>query len=248
MTLWGVIALACWGFAVLSANVSGLLPSSVLAGLHASRLDGGTVNQLRSQVSSLELETQRMRRENNLLVQRFTMAELASGEVTRRVGALESSVPQLFEREAKGPRIDQSMTGSIMGGPVLSFETEGGSVSVRQRPLMPIDDGMPDAVAVPGRQPTSPVADPGAFGLALGFPIEPEDAEAQWQSLTARVGTLLLGLGPLLAPVDASAGRQIVAGPLAGRGEAEDLCGRMDRVGIPCEPVPFTGEALPPLN
>ena len=245
VTLWGVVALSCWGFAVLAANVSSLVPSSVLAGLHASRLDGGTVNQLRSQVSGLEQETERMRRENDLLLQRFTVAEMASGDVTRRVGALEVSVPQLLERVATAPRIDPSMTGSVTGGPVLSFDAEGGSVSVQQRPLIPMDDSRPDVAAVAAAR-SGPVADPQAFGLALGFPVDLGDAEAEWQSLTARVGTLLLGLGPLVAPADASAGQQIIAGPLASRGEAEQLCDRMDRVGIPCVPVAFTGEALPP--
>jgi len=232
---------------VLAANLSGLVPASVLGALHASRLEGGTINQLRAQVAEIELESQRMRRENNLLLQRFTLAEQASGEVTRRVGALEVSVPQLLDRDLSG-RIDRSMTGSIGEGEVLSFETEGGSVSVQQRPLVPVRVPLPVGHGPTEGQAADVAADPDAFGLALGFPVEPGDAEAQWQSLTAKVGTQLIGLAPLLSPVDGSEGQQIVAGPLRSRSEAEEYCSRMDRVGIPCEPAPFIGQLLPLLN
>lgn len=248
VTLWGIVALACWAFAVLSANVSGLVPAGALGALHASRLEGATVNQLRAQVAALELDAQRLRRENNLLLQRFSMAEQASGEVARRVGALEVSIPQLSDAAAaaQGPRIDQTLTGAIGAGAVLSFDAEGGSVSVQHKPMDAVQPGLrPAANAAPE---TVARADPNAFGLALAFPVESEDAEAQWQSLTARVGTLLIGLAPLLAPVEGSSGQQIVAGPLASRSEAEELCARMDRVGIPCEPAPYTGNSLPLLN
>lgn len=248
VTLWGIVALACWGVAVFSANLSGLIPASVLGALHASRLEGGTVNQLRSQVTELELEAQRMRQESKQLLQRFTLAERASGEVTRRVGAIEATVPTLLDQGSDGPGLDRSMTGSIGAGEVLSFEAEGGSVSVQQRPLVPVQAVPPPAFGLAERGAAAAVADPDAYGLALGFPVEPEDAQAQWQGLQAKVGTLLLGLAPLLAPIEGSSGRQIVAGPLSTRPEAEELCDRMDRVGIPCEPKPFVGEVLQLLN
>lgn len=248
VTLWGIVALACWGMAVLSANLAGLIPTNVLGALHASRLEGGTVNQLRAQVTALEIEAQRMRQENTQLLQRFTLAERASGEVTRRVGALEITVPQWLDRDAAGPQIDRSITGSIGEGEVLSFETEGGSVSVQQKPLVPSQQALRERSDLEEGLYGVPVADSNAFGLALGFPVEPADAEAQWQSLTAKVGTLLIGMAPLLAPVDGSTGRQIIAGPLASRSEAEELCSRIDRVGIPCLSASYAGEALPLLN
>ena len=42
--------------------------------------------------------------------------------------------------------------------------------------------------------------------------------------------------------------KMIVAGPVTDRAQAEQLCVRMDRVGIPCKPTPFQGEPLPLLN
>lgn len=215
--------------------------------MHASRFDGATVNQLRSRMSDLELEAQQVRRENNMLLQRFTMAEQANGEVTRRIGALEIAVPQLLDRAAVRPQIDRTMTGAIGEGQVLRFDADGGSVSVQQKPLLPGQRVTPEIAAAQDEAPAAG-ANPDAFGLALGFPVSPEDAEAEWQSLTARVGTLLIGMAPLLAAVGNSDGRQIVAGPLASRIEAEDLCARMDRVGIPCAPATYVGESLPLLN
>ncbi len=242
--MWGIIALCCWGGAVLLANVSAIVPSIVFAGLHASRLDGATVAQLRVQVATLGDEAKRMRAENNLLLQRFDRAEETNKDAVRRIGALEVSMPNAMETRtgSTNPGIDRMPTASI-GGNAISFDAEGGSVSVVRKPLLrdaPAVEQMPAAVG--------PTADSSAFGLALGFPIAPDDAEAQWQSLAAKVGTLLLGLAPLLQDVDGGDSKMIVAGPVTDRAQAEQLCVRMDRVGIPCEPKPFQGEPLPLLN
>lgn len=244
VTMWGIVALCCWGGAVLLANVSAIVPSGVFSALHASRLDGSTVAQLRTQVATLGEEAKRMRAENNLLLQRFDRAEESNKEAVRRIGALEVSMPNAIETRSgsAGPGIDRMPTASI-GENAISFDAQGGSVSVVRKPLVqdaPPVEQMPDAVA--------PVTDASAFGLALGFPIAPDDAEAQWQSLAAKVGTLLLGLAPLLQDVDGEEGKIIVAGPVTDRAQAEQLCIRMDRVGIPCEPKPFQGEPLPLLN
>ena len=243
VTIWGVVALVCWGFAVLAANASGLVPASAFAALHASRLDGGTLNQVRMQVADLQAEAVRMRRENNLLLQRFDLAEQGRSEVTRRVGALEVSVPQIIERLPGAMSIDSSVTASILEGNQQTFDAEGGSVTVEQRPLVAI---RPQAAA-PAKAKPAPVSSD-TIGIAVGFPVATEDAEAQWQALLAKVGTLLLGLWPVLAETEDGSGRLVVAGPLPSRAQASELCGRMSQVGIPCEIVPFVGEPLPLLN
>lgn len=244
VTLWGIVALCCWGGAVLLANVSAVIPSSVFSALHASRLEGSTVAQLRTQVATLGEEAKRMRAENNLLLQRFDRAEESAKEAVRRIGALEVSMPNAIEARsgAAGPGIDRMPTASI-GENAISFDAQGGSVSVVRKPLV---QGATTAARIP--EVVAPAGDSSAFGLALGFPIAPDDAEAQWQSLAAKVGTLLLGLAPLLQDVDGQEGKIIVAGPVTDRAQAEQLCIRMDRVGIPCEPKPFQGEPLPLLN
>lgn len=258
ITVWGMITLGIWAVAVLGANISGVVPQGVFAALHASRLDGGTLNQLRGQVATLEQEASRMRRENNQLLQRFTMNEDAAGAVTRRVGALEVSVPKLLEerRVAAAPpqALDPTATGSIGAGKVVTFEVEGGSVAVQQKPMsqsgeprfsvVPLGDDIPAAIP---RLATLDPAQP-ALGVALGFPVSATDAEASWQDLLARAGDALGGLTPLLSPPDAAGARRIIAGPAADQSAAQELCSRLDAVGTPCEPAPFTGDPMPLLN
>lgn len=261
VTLWGIITLSIWAVAVLGANVSGILPSGVYGALHASRLDGGTINQLRSQVASLEQEATRMRRENDQLLQRFTMSEEESGAVTRRVGALEMSLPKLLEQQrtlvSQGPAIDTTTTGSIgtaTPGKIVTFEADGGTVAVQQKPLF--EDGTPHLSLVPldgtqpaGLQQMAAVDTNGAFtGVALGFPIAEGDAEPEWQELLAQAGDVLGGLSPVLSPADSSGMHRIVAGPLADHAAALSVCERLDTVGTPCEVARFDGEPIPLLN
>ena len=245
VTFWAIAALAAWAIAVMLANVSGLVPASVYGALHASRLETGTLNQIRNEVADLQREADRLKRENGLLLQRFDLAERARSDVTRRVGALEVSVPQIIERLPERIAIDNSVTASVGGGKSMSFDAEGGSVRVEQKPLLPVRRGtLADNV-----DPAFPLQSLGdSFGVALGFPVKPVDTQAQWQNLLANVGTLLIGLWPIAVDVDGTDGQMIVAGPIATRTDAELLCDRMGKVGIPCEPVPFEGDPLPLLN
>lgn len=249
MTLWGIIALSVWAAAVLLANISGLFPASVLSGLHASRLGGGTVNQLRVQVAEIAAENDRMKRENNLLLQRFDMEQEARSEVTRRVGALEISLPHIVERIPESAAIDNSVTASIGGGKPMTFEADGGTVTVEQKPLMAFQPKVEETVEQEAEiQRVVIVPDGSSMGVALGFPIAAEDGEVQWQSMMGKVGTLLIGLEPVLSDVEGSDGKILVAGPFETKAQAAQLCGRLDKVGIPCEPTPFKGEPLPMLN
>jgi hypothetical protein len=247
VTLWAVIALCCWTAAVALVNISALIPADVLGALHASRLDGGTVNQLRERVAAIQSESDRLRRENNLLLQRLARAEEARGEVARRVGALETSLPRLAERVPETATIDNSATASIAEGTAMTFAAEGGSVSVTHKPLMAIEGGAAAAAAIRVIEPEGEVLlDGSQFGVALGFPVA--ESDLLWQDLTAKVGTLLVGLWPVTADAEAGDGRIVIAGPLPSETQAAELCDRLDRVGIPCEPVPFKGEPLPMLN
>ena len=242
VTLWGVVALICWGVAVLAGNLSPLLPSSFLASLHSPRLEGGSLLQLRSEVAAVAEETLALRRQGDRLEQRLLLAEQARGEVTRRVGALEVSLPALLESVPEAPVVDLSTTASINATPPETFAAEGGSVSIIRKPLAAIQP-RPEPVTPP----PPATADPDAFAVALGDPVLPAEAEAEWLALEARIGTLLLGLGPLLAP-DQDGMARLVAGPLASQALAAAVCDRSSRVGIPCETVSFVGEPLPLLN
>jgi hypothetical protein len=248
ITFWGVFALMTWTLAVLAANVSAFIPDGILGGLHASRLDGGSFNQLRGQVAELESEAARLRRENTVLLQRFSLNEQASGEVMRRVGALELTIPQVLDAlNTLSPGIDSGTTASTGTTPPTSFDVEGGSVSFTTTPMAAVE--APAATNQPMPEAITPLApDSSAFGIALGPPIDADEGETAWRSMSDKVGTLLLGMGPLLANVEGSAGKRLVAGPLASEAEARQLCGHMAKVGIACASVPFIGTPLPLLN
>src|SRR3569623_2182367 len=135
VTFWGVFALVVWGVAVLGANLSALIPDSVLGGLHASRLGGATLNQLRGQVDALATQAALLKQENTVLVQRFMVNEQASGEVTRRVGALELPVPKILETLNNSSGVDQSAVTASTGTTAKPFDTDGGSVSYTTTPM-----------------------------------------------------------------------------------------------------------------
>ena len=86
----------------------------------------------------------------------------------------------------------------------------------------------------------------GASDIPLG-PMN-DEAEAAWQETLSQVGTLLVGLTPVLSHNEGSSGLRLVAGPLPDKAAAVDLCSKLDAVGIPCEPVPYAGTPVPLLN
>lgn len=257
--MWGIVALVMGALAILTGSISGLVPDNVLAGLHASRLQGANINQMRTEISNIEDEQARLRDSNSQLSARFGMAEQNAGAVTRRVGALEISVPKLLEAIPPGSDIDRSITTGAIGTPqtpagkTVTFDAEGGSVSVTQKPL-PMD-AVPPATAIvaptqsipamPSQAVPVATADPSAFGVALGEPVLATAARAQWANLEGKVGTLLLGLAPLLTNDPSTAGTRLVAGPVNSLAQAQSLCGNFDRVGISCTPLPFIGTPLP---
>ena len=227
-----------------------MIPDAVFGGLHASRLGGATLNQLRGEVDALTSQAAELRQENTVLVQRFMVNEQSNGEVTRRLGALELTVPKILESLNNGTAIDQSAITASTGSAAKSYDADGGSVSVMTSPL-PGASG-PRAVtkeqAMPKPLAADVTPDPASFGVALGPPIDADEATAAWQAMTGKVGTLLLGLGPILGHVEGGSGRRLVAGPVASEADAQELCGRMAKVGIACQTVPFIGDPMAPRN
>lgn len=244
MTRWAFAALAIWAVAILGGNIAGLLPESVFAGLHASRLDGANVNQLRTQLAAVEADAARLELENNVLVQRFRLNEQQSNDMTRRVGALELSIPKLLEAVPYDAGIDRSNLTAAIPTETTTFEADGGLVAVTHSPMAASSPVASLMQPLPSPL-TASAESPGTFGIALGPPIAPEGAGVAWQSLNSRIGTLLLGLNPLIADAEGNAGKRMVAGPLATEQEASQLCGRIAKVGIACATVGYVGDALP---
>jgi hypothetical protein len=245
LTFWGLLALICWAIAVFSANVSAMLPPGLLGGLHTSRLDGGTLNQLRSDVAALETESARLRQENTVLLQRFMLSDEAAGAMTRRVGAIELSLPRLIEAANSGAAVDRGAVTAGIGATPQTMEVPGGSVSVVRTPFSSeAASAEAPAQAMPPALALAATPDSSAFGIALGPPIVADEGPVAWAGMNARVGTLLIGLAPLLAHVEGGPGRRLVAGPIRTEAEARQVCGQMAKVGIACATVAFVGEPL----
>jgi hypothetical protein len=243
VTTWGVVALVCASIAVMGSNVSALLPHDVLANLHKTRIEGASLEHLRSQMADLREETQRLKRDNGLLAARFALDEQEGNEVIRRVGALEETLPRLLESPASAPAIDRASVTATIDQPAPQLHAAiGGSVSVQQQPLIAPAPEQP----LPARLETARAIPPSrvSYGIALGPPITAEQAPATWRDLSMQLGPLLFGLGPLLADETGSDGKRIVAGPLTQLSEASALCARLERLSVPCLPIPFTGAAL----
>lgn len=246
VTTWGMVALVCAGLAVFSANVSALVPQSVMAGLHKSRIEGFSLVQLRQDVSELRTEAARLRQQNQIFNTRFSLQEQAGSEVTRRVGALEVSVPLLIESLPASSGIDRSTFTASIGAPAgQTFEAEGGSVLVRQVPLpqaaAPFDASQPLPAAI-ALAPTSVPSQ--GYGIAIGPGFAAGSADAQWLDLKVKAGSVLGELTPLLADGNSPGQKRIVLGPFEQMAEARDVCQRLEMLDIACLPTDYIGTAL----
>ena len=237
-----------WGIAVMGANVSALLPQGILAGLHKTRLEGASLDQLRMQVADLREEQIRLKRENSVLSARFALDEQHGNEITRRVGALEVSLPQLLESLPDGANIDRSnVTAAIGKDPGVAYEADGGSVVVHQRPMAEVQAPTPADQPLPAlAEQVAAIAPPNQsdYGIALGPAIALAQAPEAWRDLTMKLGPLLFGLDPLLVEEANSGNQRIVVGPIHQLSEASALCARLERLSVSCLPMPFTGAPL----
>ncbi|ODT69689.1 MAG: hypothetical protein ABS75_15570 [Pelagibacterium sp. SCN 63-23] len=249
VTLWGIVALVAAGLAVFGSNISALVPNSILGGLHQPRIAGASIETLRQQVADLRDETTRLTRDNQVLLSRFAVQEKSGGDITRRVGALEASVPNLLEALPDAALVDRSsVTASIGPNETLIFEAEGGSVAVRQSALPQaapaLDQAIPPLPAPIAPQQTAALPDEKAYGIAVGAAVPFEETTALWDDLTLKLGPLLFGLAPLLIDEANGDDKRILVGPIADLDEARALCQRFERISIACLPMPYSGTPL----
>ncbi len=136
LTFWGVSALIAVGIAVISGSVSTFIPDGFFGGLHANRVQGGTFNQLRSQIAQLQTEQNILLQRANEMRAQFSLSERDRSAVNQRVGALETSIPMLLEIVPERMDIDRlSITASIGDNEDEEFIAEGGSVEISRTPL-----------------------------------------------------------------------------------------------------------------
>ena len=111
----------------MTANVSAVIPDSVFAALHATRLGGATVNEMHSELTNVEDAQARFRATASELVSRLDTSERDSTIVRQRIAALEVSVPQLTEalNTRRPAGIDPSLVTGSIDAPAQSFGKPG---------------------------------------------------------------------------------------------------------------------------
>jgi hypothetical protein len=249
VTFWGVGALIACGLAVLGAGASAILPGGLLAGLHTPLVQTANIGQLQAQIADLQAGANVLKADNVLLMQRVALNEQQKTDITKRLGALEVSMPRLIEAVNTPAPVDAGIvTGSTTTSPPIVQAADGGTVSYTTSPLAPGAANASAAAIQPMPSALVPAAsNASAYGLALGPPILDTEGPDAWKSMTDRAGTLMVGLTPLLAAIEGVPGRRLVAGPLATEADARELCGSFARLGIACSSVPFIGQSLPPM-
>jgi len=224
-----------------------LIPGSWLEGLHASRFAGAAMADLRTEIADLQDQSVTLKQQDSGVLQRLALNEQDQHDVTQRLGALELTVPRLQEAVNALPAgVDQAtITGDITGAPQTRTQAaDGGTVTVSTSPLSTGPANTTGAQQAMPRALDPPVEAQGTFGIALGSPLDEVDGPAQWRAISDKAGTLLLGLTPLLGPIDGSAQRRLVVGPLPTEAAARELCGSFAQLGVACLTAPYTGLAL----
>lgn len=241
VTFWGLAALACGVVAVLSANVSALIPESTFLRLHISRLEGGSITELRQKLADISADAARMRQDTRQAQSRLSLSENGSSDIARRVGALEVALPALLEAIPAGANLDRSiLTSSIADEPERqTIAAVGGAVSVKQTPL-DVSAGA-GATQVALAQPIPEVIPAAQFGVAIGRAISSNQAKATWGDLTVKLGSALSGLTPVMNGGTVKSDGHLIAGPLAEIKDATALCKRLEAVAVACLPVPYIG-------
>lgn len=246
-TFWGIFALVAWGAALVGAGASAVLPPGLLSGLHTPLVQSGNPGQLQAKVADLDARLASVKADNSALMDRVALSDQQRTDITRRLGALEATMPRVIEAVNTPARVDQSViTGDISGTSSMVASAEGGTVAYSITPLTPnatapanaASQAMPSALV-------APAPNASAFAVALGPPIITTEGPAAWRSFGDKAGTLLIGLSPLLAPLEGAPGKRLIAGPLPSEAAARELCGSFAKLGISCSSAAFIGDQLP---
>lgn len=258
------------GLAVISGVLAFVLPPNLTAILHAERGGSVNNAQLLAQLEQMRTDQDRIIQENDQLRTRIAELERQRGQVAERVGALETAIPMLLEAVPPDADIDRSLVTSAIGSdtPQQTYDVDGGSVSIVRRPLFSIEQNevqpLPAQVSdvPPVPEPEAPADEPNVpamqavppanavvatdFGVALGKDLGPIDAvvpmeaEQAWQDVLNKAGMLMIGLEPAISDPDGTGRARVVAGPITDYASAENICARVNLMGISCNPVRYS--------
>lgn len=263
--IWGFIAVGVVTSMVLLSSIANFVPSKFLNSLRETRQNSGTINQLQAELTSIRLEFATLKRANSIAGTRLTLGEESNSKFSRRVRALESSIPMLMEALPADATIDRSLiTASINEANGEEIIKSDDKVTIVQSSLFdnrPISDAAPETLQQALPEAVDDVAAPtmetkaneapmvevssSEFGLIIGPTVSMKDAPLVWERYKADVGTLLIGLEPKMLPINNDSNEwRIIAGPIADISEAISLCLQISRVGVTCEASGFGGVEL----
>ncbi|TDQ66278.1 hypothetical protein ATL17_0270 [Maritalea mobilis] len=114
MRLWGLVAIASLTTMLVFSSASLLLPQGWSNMLKETPNNLGTIAQVQSELRAMRIEFAAMKRESNVADSRLTLGEESNSFVSKRVRALEASIPILLEALPPGAQLDKSLiTASI---------------------------------------------------------------------------------------------------------------------------------------
>lgn len=236
IAIWGVAALICGAIAIVSANISAIIPESALVALHSTRIDGGNFSQARAQIAELRADSARLNCDTRTMLARLNLLDDDSGELIRRLAAVERSLPLLIETLPINADIDRSLlTASIGTSGSEVYQADGGVIILRQSPLF-----QEFAVEDPLDQPIPPRLN-GGFGVAIGQIVSRQNVDGHISQILGQTGTMLTGMSFVLGELSAADQTRTIAGPMGSFEEAQMLCEPLNAMGLSCEPVPFEG-------
>ncbi|AEQ51455.1 hypothetical protein [Pelagibacterium halotolerans] len=252
---WAIAALVCGALAVVAVNLSTLLPANALSGLHTPYREGANYHQIRALLDELTQDRNRVMGDYRALLARFNLLDDDSSETIRRLAAVEKSLPLLIESLPLSSDIDRSLlTASISEAAEEVYEFEGGTMVVRYSPLF--DEAAPQPVAdqpmppplAPEQPPATdpePAVDLTLQGIAVGRAVPIAQSSEIYAEISRVAGALLLGTSPLAAAGTEPGQSRVILGPLPDLASAQALCARIERLDLPCDPAPYSGEPLP---
>lgn len=261
--LWGFIAVGAVTGAIVLSSVTAFLPDRFINGLRETRQHYGTISQLQAELTAIRVEFATMKREASISGTRMTLAEESSSKFSRRVRALESSIPMMLEALPADANIDRSLiTASINEANGEEIIQSDGTVKISRSDLFApqttdpenaakFEQALPEMVDdLVQEQPVveaAPVVQLSSteFAIKIGNPITAENALLAWRQLKTEVGTLLIGLDAYTIPSESDSTKmQILAGPMRDMAEAISICTQIVRSGIACEASGFGGDKL----
>jgi hypothetical protein len=173
VTFWGLVALAAAGLALVSANVSALLPGNLFAGLHASRAIAAAVAEptlapaelaaIRGELAGLTTALAETRAAGERRDTRFDDLIEQAGAVRGRLDTLEAVLRTPPPQSPAGHVTDGTVTGAIP-------ESEPARAAIA--------DDMPSKTARPAGAGAPPAAEAARPDQPMPQPLIPAPAEA----------------------------------------------------------------------